>query len=230
MAEHNPEPELRASAHEPGEPAARGDANDQSARALLDAARTEADQQRATAEEYRTMLQRVQADFVNYKRRVEAERESRADALRAETLLALLPVVDDLERALAHVPATADAPSWAQGFGLIDRNLAAVFERLGVRRVGSPGDLFDPNLHEAVTYEEDPTQPEGHVAAVIRPGYQLGELVVRPAQVSVARAAEGAEPGGDRWSKHQARGGHGNGGVGPADLHRPRDIERADSI
>jgi molecular chaperone GrpE len=206
-------------------PPSTEEADTQRLRALIDQARTEADQQRSAADEYLNMLQRVQADFVNYKRRVEAERESQAEAVRAETIRSFLPIVDDLERALAHVPPEAARDGWAQGFGLIERNLATVLERLGVRRVGTEGEAFDPNVHEAVAYEEHPAQPEGHVAAVMRPGYQLGERVVRPAQVSVARAP--AEQETSKWPRHKGRRVHGNGGVGPADLQQPRGIERA---
>lgn len=199
---------------------------ERSAEALLAAARDEADRQRGEAEQYRGMAQRVQADFVNFKRRVEAEREARAEATRAETALAFLPIVDDLERALAHVPARVASEGWAEGFRLIERKLAAILERLGIERVGAEGELFDPNLHEAVAYDEHPSQPEGHIAHVLRSGYRMGERVIRPAQVSVARAP--AQAGADEaWQSHRGGQGHGNGGVNPTDLQRPRNIERA---
>lgn len=204
-----------------------GSAGEESAdalRAMLEAARSEADG-------YLNLAQRVQADFVNYKRRVEAEREAQAEAIRAETLRSFLPVVDDLERALRHVPAEAAEQSWVEGFRLIERNLAAVLARLGVQRLGSEGEPFDPNIHEAVAYEVDPRHPEGHVATVLRPGYQLGSRVVRPAQVVVARAAEPAgehvtDEGMSAWPHHQAPGGTANGGGDRADLHEPRHIQR----
>jgi molecular chaperone GrpE len=181
----------------------------------------------AESEEYKKLLQRVQADFVNYKRRVDAERETRAEAVRAETILAFLPLVDDFQRALAHLPSEVSKEGWAQGFTLIDRNLAAAFERLGLRRVGAVGEEFDPNVHEAVVYEEHPTQAEGHVASVVRPGYQLGERVIRPAQVSVARASARDQAQGRTWPKHQAHHAAANGGVDQGDLQKPRNIERA---
>lgn len=197
-------------------------------RAMLDEARTEADQQRTAAEEHLNLLQRVQADFLNYKRRVEAEREAQAEAVRAETIRAFLPVVDDLERALSHIPPEVARQSWIEGFNLIERGLAALLERLGVRRIGAEGEEFNPNLHEAVAYEEHPTQPEGHIAAVMRPGYQLGERVVRPAQVSVARETVGRDQhAAGTWPRHKGRRAHGNGGVEPSDFHQPRNIERA---
>ncbi len=228
MAER--EREARQSEHRaPGDtPTTTAETDLDALRTKLDEARTQADQQRGAAEEYLSILQRVQADFLNYKRRVEAEREAQAEAVRAETIRAFLPVADDLGRALAHVPPELAEQSWAQGFELIDRNLAAAFERLGVRKVGSEGEPFDPNVHEAVAYEEHPIHPEGRVAAVLRPGYQLGERVVRPAQVVVARApVQGDRRDSDAWPRHKSRRGHPNGGVEPADLHRPRGIERA---
>jgi molecular chaperone GrpE len=222
--------EAQASAQDPSTAPdqAAGQLDEQALRAMLDAARNEADQQRGTAEEYLKMLQRVQADFLNYKRRVEAERESKDDAVRADTIRAFLPIVDDLERALGHIPSDVAKEGWAQGFSLIDRNLAASFERLGLRRLGAEGEVFDPNVHEAVAYEEHPTLPEGHVASVMRPGYQLGERVVRPAQVTVARAAAGdTDQHAGSWTQHEGRHPHGNGGVQDSDLHRPGNIERA---
>jgi molecular chaperone GrpE len=181
----------------------------------------------AEASRYLSMLQRVQADFLNYKRRMEAERESQAEAARAETIRAFLPVVDDFERALAHVPPDFAQQSWLQGFHLIERNLAASFERLGLRRVGAEGEPFDPNVHEAVAYEVHPEFPEGHIAGVLRAGYQLGDRVVRPAQVTVARAAAPEDRRGGDWPRHEGRRPSGNGGVDRADLHQPRGIERA---
>src|SRR5712691_3404902 len=146
MAER--EPEVRASdPSAAAEPVASGDGSEPvTLQALLEAARADAEQQSSAAQEFKTLLQRVQADFVNYKRRMEAERETRADAARAETIAIFLPVVDDFERALEHVPESSP-DSWIQGFKLIDRNLAAVFERLGLTRVGEVGELFDPKIH-----------------------------------------------------------------------------------
>jgi molecular chaperone GrpE len=191
-------------------------------------ARAEADQHKSAAEEYLNLLRRVQADFVNYKRRVEAERESSAETIRADTVRAFLPLIDDFERAMAHLPPPMADEGWAQGFRLIERNLAAALEQLGVRRLGVEGEVFDPNLHEAVAYEEHPNQPEGHVSAVHRTGYQLGERVVRPAQVSVSRSAPARDAQtGDAWRTHEGRARPGNGGVQRSDLSRPRNIERA---
>lgn len=218
----------RAAPREAEAPAEEQAAAEQSLEELLAAARKELEDQKNTAVEYLKLVQRVQADFLNYKRRVEAERESQAEIVRGETLLAFLPLVDDFERALAHLPSQVRGEDWAAGFGLIERNLETVFERLGVQSLGVEGEPFDPNVHEAVSYEEHPTQPEGHVAAVLRPGYRIGDRVVRPAQVSVARAPEEPQrPADTGWRGHSPRRGNRNGDVDRADLRQPRNIEQA---
>jgi molecular chaperone GrpE len=191
--------------------------------AMMQGARAERDQLQTAADEMKSLAQRVQADFVNYKRRVEAEQGQRAEAVRAETLQPFLTIADDLERALAHLPAESAGASWAEGFNLIQRNLAAAFERLGVTRVGEVGEQFDPTFHEAVAYEENRDQPEGHVATVVRPGYRLGERVIRPAQVVVARAPKGVRI----WPPHRMSQPYRNGDADPRDLEQPKGIDRA---
>ena len=193
--------------------------------AQLDEMRVESERQRGASDLYRDMLQRSQADYLNYKRRVEAEREGKSVAVRAEAILAFLPIVDDLERALTHLPAEVKDQGWAQGLALIERNLASLFERLSLQRIGAVGDEFDPKVHEAVAYEESTSQPEGHVTSVMRGGYLLGDRVVRPAQVAVARAP--TELSGQKWPEHQTGRLHANGGADQSDLHRPRGIERS---
>jgi molecular chaperone GrpE len=217
------EQEQEARASEPEQARAPDEAAEADARSL----RARLAEALGEADQYKGLAQRVQADFVNYKRRVEGERQAQADAVRAETIRAFLPIVDDLERALEHVPSELSGDGWVEGFRLIERKLAGVMERLGLQRFGAEGEPFDPNLHEALAYEEHPTHPEGHIAAVMRPGYQLGDRVVRAAQVSVARAGEQADVPGESWPRHQARQAYGNGGVGDADLHQPRNIDRA---
>ena len=193
--------------------------------AQLDEMRVETERQRGASDLYRDMLQRSQADYLNYKRRVEAEREGKSVAVRAEAILAFLPIVDDLERALAHLPAEVKDEGWAQGLALIERNLASLSERLNLQRIGAVGDEFDPKVHEAVAYEESTSQPEGYVTSVMRGGYLLGDRVVRPAQVAVARAP--TELSGPKWPEHQTGRLHANGGADQSDLHRPRGIERS---
>jgi molecular chaperone GrpE len=159
-------------------------------RTQLDEARSLADEQRRKAESYLDLAQRSQADFQNYKRRVEQEREELIKGANADLLRQLLPILDDLERALDHVPAELADNGWAKGVSLIGQKLPRALENVGLRRIGAEGDLFDPYVHEAVAYEEHPEYGEGQVAGVYRPGFVLNERVIRPAQVVVARARQ----------------------------------------
>ena len=158
--------------------------------AALAAEREQVTELRAKADSYLDLLQRTQADFVNYKRRSERERGDDAQAARAELLVQLLPVLDDLERALGQVPDDLAEHPWAQGMPLVGRQLRLALARAGLQRVGAPGESFDPRLHEAVAYEPHAGYAEGQIATVVRPGYRLGERVIRPAQVTVAQGAE----------------------------------------
>jgi molecular chaperone GrpE len=156
----------------------------------LAAEREQAAELRAKADSYLDLLQRTQADFVNYKRRSERERGDDAQAARAELLVQLLPVLDDLERALAQVPEELRSHPWVEGMPLIARRLRLALAKAGVERVGAPGEPFDPRLHEAVAYEPRAGYDEGQIANVVRAGYRLGERVIRPAQVTVAQGKE----------------------------------------
>jgi len=155
---------------------------------LLDEARSLADEERRRAETYLDLAQRAQADFQNYKRRVEGEREKLVRDANADLLRQVLPVLDDLERALAHVPAELAEHNWSQGVQMIGTKLGGILDDQGLERIGTEGEAFDPYIHEAVAYETHPEYEEGQVAAIYRPGYRLHERVLRPAQVTVARA------------------------------------------
>jgi molecular chaperone GrpE len=155
-------------------------------------ASTEGEQQlsmeRQKAEEYLDLLRRTQADFVNYRRRVGQEQAETRIAAQSELLSRLLPILDDFGRALGATPPELAKHPWAQGLFLIARRLTTVLDQLGVRQLGTPGELFDPRWHEAITTESREDVPEGTILQVIQPGYALGERVIRPAQVVVASA------------------------------------------
>ncbi len=137
-------------------------------------------------------LLRTQADFINYKRRAAQEQAEARVAAQGETLEALLPVLDDLGRALESAPAELAQQPWVQGILLVSRRLTMTLQHLGVRQIGSPGESFDPHWHEAVMTERRADVPDGTVVRVTRPGYALGERVLRPALVVVAAAPETA--------------------------------------
>jgi len=128
--------------------------------------------------------QRTQAEFVNYKNRVQRDRQVEYASMKGDIIRKMLPVLDDLERSLAHRP---DNDSWADGMELIARKFHSVLEAEGVTRIEAIGQPFDPNFHEAISSEPNEDVESGHVIDVIQNGYILGERVIRPAMVRVAQ-------------------------------------------
>lgn len=125
-------------------------------------------------------LQRLQAEYVNYRKRVERDREANRIQTVADVVASLLPVLDDLDRAEAHGDLEEGSP-----FALIAQKLRATLERTGLERVGAKDDEFDPNLHEAIA--QMPSDVEVMtVLDVHLVGYRIGEKLVRAAQVAVA--------------------------------------------
>jgi molecular chaperone GrpE len=186
--ERGPDPQA-ANGGTPGAGAASSADEALSVEAQLEQARAQADEQRRKAESYLDLAQRSQADFVNYKRRTSQELEQKVKDANASLLTQLLPVFDDLQRALGNVPAEIAEQAWPKGIGLIGQKLEHILQLQGLERIGGEGDLFDPHIHEAVAYESHPVYDEGQVASVYRIGYRLNERVLRPAQVVVARGS-----------------------------------------
>lgn len=138
----------------------------------------------AQSAEYKDGWQRALADFQNYKRRVEAEKAEAYRIALGDIIKRYLPILDDLERALAARPAEL---AWAEGIELIYRKWQTLLEGEGVTRIPAEGQPFDPNVHEAVGQEPVEGVASGTVIEVIRQGYLLGERVLRPAMVRVAQ-------------------------------------------
>ena len=173
-------------------PWAPGDLDEESPEASLIEAEVrrlhaELEEERREKGQFHSLLQRVQADFLNYKRRVEEERQEQERQNSARLLLNLLPVLDDFQRALEHVPANQRSESWLAGVELIQWKLQALLEAEGVSRIEAQGQPFDPALHEALVSQGSDQHREGEIVAVIREGYTLHGKVLRPAQVVVAR-------------------------------------------
>lgn len=130
---------------------------------------------------------RAVADYKNYKRRTEQERAELIRSASAALLLKLLPVMDDLERAMASVtPDVAETP-WYGGFKLIPQKLQTILESEGVTRMQTVGEPFDPNRHEAIIYEPSEDGEDGKVIAELQHGYLLRDRVLRPAMVKVSQ-------------------------------------------
>jgi molecular chaperone GrpE len=149
------------------------------------------------AEEYRALLQRERADFINYRRRVEAERGAQIGQARADALIPILPLLDDLERATGEVPADLRDQPWVKGVLLITGKLDSAMRAAGLERIDALGQPFDPYLHEAFLHQVHPSIPAGHVSLVMRPGYRMGDRVLRAAQVAVSQGAEDGEGSAD---------------------------------
>jgi len=132
-------------------------------------------------------LLRKTAEFDNYRKRVERERREQADQAVVDLLLDLLLVVDDFDLALT-VESDASAAAYRRGVELIHAKLHDVLRRLKVRPIEALGAAFDPNLHQAVLHEASPAHREGEVIGELRRGYVLGDRLLRPAMVKVAKA------------------------------------------
>jgi molecular chaperone GrpE len=144
-------------------------------------------QAKAIADEYLDGWQRARAEFANYKNRMKRD-EHEASAQATVALLARsLPVLDDLERALRDRPREGDSAVWAEGIELIHRKLKAILESEGVETIPADGMAFDPTLHEALSHEVSADHAEGQVIAVVQPGYRIGDRILRPALVRVAK-------------------------------------------
>lgn len=124
-------------------------------------------------------LQRVHAEYANYRKRVEREREVLRDLAVANALTEILPVLDDIDRAREH-------DELHGAFKTVGENLEQAVTKLGLERFGAEGEAFDPNLHEALTSEASDEVSEPTVIRVYQPGYRFGDRVMRPARVAVA--------------------------------------------
>jgi molecular chaperone GrpE len=154
----------------------------------------------AEKEELAATLVRRQADFDNYRKRIERERKDEARRSNGRLLQELLPVVDGFERALAAHPAHDD---YRKGVELIYRNLWDTLARQGLERIGAEGKRFDPHYHEAIERVETLEHPDGSILQVVQEGYLFDGRVLRPSLVRVAVAPEGAD--GDKASAEHSR-------------------------
>lgn len=132
-------------------------------------------------------LLRLAAEFDNYRKRVDRDRRDQADAAMAGALHDLLPILDNLERAL-QAPASTDTDSYRQGVELIHRQMLELLRTRGVTPIEAVGTDFDPEIHQAVAHEDSPEHREGEVLEELRRGYKLGDRLLRPAMVKVAKA------------------------------------------
>lgn len=133
-------------------------------------------------------LQRTRADFENFRKRVDAEKTAARESGQASAIIRLLPVIDNIERAIAHTPADLADNKWAQGVVSLVKNLEKSLESLNVRRIeATPGTIFNPSLHEAIQFDEDSTGVKEVIAEELQAGYTLNGQPIRHAMVKVTR-------------------------------------------
>jgi molecular chaperone GrpE len=123
-------------------------------------------------------LQRLQAEYANYRRRVERDRAANREAAVAAVLTNFIPVLDDIGRAREH-------DELEGGFRSVGEALEQIVEKLGLTRFGEPGDAFDPTMHEALTHAHSAEVTEATAVQIFSPGYRIGDRIVRPARVGV---------------------------------------------
>ena len=170
--EHTDEPADRANGESP-----------QLEAADTDTLRAQLEEAQLKAAENLDGWQRALAEFQNYRKRIDRDRESEQARMKGDLIKKVLPVLDDLERALRNRP---DDDAWAGGIELIQRKLQGLLEAEGLKRIEAEGTQFDPNFHEAISQEPVADADSGLVVEVMQQGYMLGDRVIRPAQVRVA--------------------------------------------
>jgi molecular chaperone GrpE len=152
--------------------------------AEIDELRKKLSEAESKTSEYKDSWLRSQAEFQNYKKRLERDNELMYTSMKGDIIKKVLPALDDLERALQN--RRPDDP-WADGIELIARKLQNMLESEGVKKIEALGAEFDPKFHEAISHEPSDGAKSGHVIGVVQNGYMLRERVIRPAMVRVAQ-------------------------------------------
>ena len=142
----------------------------------------------AERDKYRDQLLRTAADFDNYRKRSRKEIDDAGKRGKEESIREILPIADNLERAVAAAASAVDIAAVVEGVKMVLTLFHHSIDRLGVERIRAVGQKFDPNIHEAIQQIETNDQPVGHVVVELVSGYRLGERLIRPALVGVAKA------------------------------------------
>lgn len=164
----------------------QGDAVDAGEASAQDGAAEALNAAQKQAKEYFEGWQRERADFSNYKRRVEREMKDIHSNATNSALIALLPVIDDFERAVSSLPDDLRGSPWAEGVLAIQRKFQKIMDDFGITAIDPVGEPFDPSRHEALGTDTGTDIPPGHVTATLQKGYASGDRVLRPALVRVA--------------------------------------------
>ena len=138
------------------------------------------------SKEYFEGWQRERADFLNYKKRIEREQASLKNFVTGEIIRKYLAVLDDMELAIKNRPPSEGLGDWMNGIDLIYQKLVSILDSEGVEKISTEGE-FNPNIHEALTQIDSSDHESGQIVEVMRKGYKIGDRVIRPALVVVAR-------------------------------------------
>jgi molecular chaperone GrpE len=149
------------------------------------------EEEKEKAQSYFASWQRAAADYQNFKRRVDQEREELSRFASAALIINVLPLIDDLERALQNVDSHLAGLTWVDGIRLIHRKFQGLLEAAGVQEIHADGADFDPTFHEAVAFGQG---EDGKVVSVVQKGYTLGGRVIRPAMVVVGKSSGDSGP------------------------------------
>ncbi|MDT0548609.1 MULTISPECIES: nucleotide exchange factor GrpE [Streptomyces] len=180
------------SADKAGPEAQAGDLEQVAIQAQLDQVRTALNERTAD-------LQRLQAEYQNYRRRVERDRVTVKEIAVANLLTELLPVLDDIGRARDHGELVG-------GFKSVAESLETTASKMGLQQFGAEGEPFDPLVHEALMHSYAPDVTETTCVQILQPGYRIGERTIRPARVAVAEPQPGAQPKGDETPDEESGG------------------------
>ncbi|MFE1954734.1 nucleotide exchange factor GrpE [Streptomyces sp. NPDC059524] len=189
-AEPKSAPSDKEGAAPAGDSASASSAGDVALTAQLDQVRTALGERTAD-------LQRLQAEYQNYRRRVERDRVTVKEIAVANLLSELLPVLDDVGRAREHGELVG-------GFKSVAESLETVVAKMGLQQFGKEGEPFDPTVHEALMHSYAPDVTETTCVAILQPGYRIGERTIRPARVAVAEPQPGAQGKSDEASDQDA--------------------------
>ena len=151
-----------------------------------DSLETQLEQAKQEANEYRDKWVRGQAEFSNARKRMEKQRSETYAHATVDAIKKMLPVWDDLARALEHMPAELEGNTWIEGINMVQRKFVTTLENIGIKPIDAVGQPFDPIFHEAIMEEASDEYESGVVSKELQSGYQLGDQVIRPSLVYVA--------------------------------------------
>ena len=171
-------------------------------------------EEKKRAEEYLANWQRAQADFINYRRRTEQERQEFNSYANANLVLGILPVLDDLERAIKAIPEEFAGEDWVEGVRLVEKKFRTILEGRGVKPILALGMAFDPKFHEAIRHEKG---QEGIVVAEYQKGYMLNDKLLRASRVGVGKGEEFDEAHSEEFDEAHSEGFN--------DVHPEEEIE-----